>query len=105
MSRFVVRFMKTCSAGKRAERREVCQGSWKLTLRNEGQATELAKRKILRSQALHHCVASRRRIQVSEADFSVLRIPHTSQAAIAPSDRRQAGQDFRPPLCWRYGPR
>ena len=68
MSRFVVRFMKDV-LGENGREAEVCQGSLEIDASNEGQATELAKRKFCEAQALHHWSLRADRIQVSEADF------------------------------------
>ena len=68
MSRFVVRFMKDV-LGENGREAEVCQGSLEIDASNEGQATELAKRKFCETQALRHWSLHADRIQVSEADF------------------------------------
>jgi len=68
MSRFVVRFMKDV-LGENGREAEVCQGSLEIDASNEGQATELAKRKFCEAQALHHWSLHADRIQVSKADF------------------------------------
>jgi hypothetical protein len=67
MSRFVVRFMKDV-LGENGREAEVCQGSLEIDASDEGQATELAKRKFCEAQALHHWSLHADRIQVSEAD-------------------------------------
>jgi hypothetical protein len=68
MSRFVVRFMKNV-LGDNGREAEICQGSLEIDASNEGQATELAKRKFCEVQALHHWSLHADRIQVSKADF------------------------------------
>jgi hypothetical protein len=68
MSRFVVRFMKNV-LGENGREAEICQGSLEIDASNEGQATELAKRKFCEAQALHHWSLHADRIQVSKADF------------------------------------
>ena len=55
--------------GENGREAEVCQGSLEIDASNEGQATELAKRKFCEAQALHHWSLHADRIQVSEADF------------------------------------
>jgi hypothetical protein len=68
MSRFIVRFMKDV-LGENGRQTEVCQCSLEVDASNEGQATELAKRKFCETQALHHWSLHADRIQVSETDF------------------------------------
>jgi hypothetical protein len=68
MSRFVVRFMKDVLGGNGRES-EICQSALEVDASNEGQATELAKRKFCEAQALHHWSLHADRVQVRQADF------------------------------------
>ena len=68
MSRFVVRFMKDV-LGQNGRGDEICQRSLEVDASNEGQATELAKRKFCETEALRHWSLHADRIQVRQADF------------------------------------
>src|SRR5258707_12264190 len=68
MSRFVVRFMKDV-LGENGREAEVFQGSLEIDASNEGQATELAKRKFFEAQALHPWSLHADPIQGCEPDF------------------------------------
>ena len=68
MPRFVVRFMKNV-LGENGREAEVCQGTLEVDASNEGQATELAKRKFCEAQALRHWSLHADRIHVRVADF------------------------------------
>jgi hypothetical protein len=68
MSRFVVRFMKDV-LGQNGRESEICQRSLEVDASNEGQATELAKRKFCETEALRHWSLHADRIQVKQADF------------------------------------
>jgi hypothetical protein len=68
MSRFVVRFMKDVLGGNGREI-EICQKSLEVDASNEGQATELAKKKFCETEALCHWSLHADRIQVSETSF------------------------------------
>ena len=68
MSRFVVRFMKDV-LGENGREAEICQDSLEIDASNEGQATELAKKKFCQTQALRHWSLRADRIQVRQADF------------------------------------
>jgi hypothetical protein len=68
MSRFVVRFMKDV-LGENGREAEICQDSLEIDASNEGQATELAKKKFCQAQALRHWSLRADRIQVRQADF------------------------------------
>ena len=68
MPRYVVRFMKNV-LGENGREAEICQGSLEVDASNEGQATELAKRKFCESQALRHWSLHADRIQVKAAEF------------------------------------
>lgn len=68
MSRFVVSFMKDV-LGENGRESEICQRSLEVDASNEGQATELAKRKFCETEALRHWSLHADRIQVKQADF------------------------------------
>jgi hypothetical protein len=68
MSRFVVRFMKDV-LGENGREIEICQGSLEVDASNEGQATELAKKKFCEAQALCDWSLHADRIQIKAADF------------------------------------
>jgi hypothetical protein len=68
MSRFVVRFMKDVLGGNGRET-EICQSTLEVDAPNEGQATEVAKRKFCETEALRDWSLHADRIQVREADF------------------------------------
>ena len=68
MSRFVVKFMKDV-LGENGREAEVCQGTLEVDASNEGQATELAKRKFCEAQALRDWSLHADRIHVKAADF------------------------------------
>jgi hypothetical protein len=68
MSRFVVRFMKDV-LGENGREAEICQDSLEIDASNEGQATELAKKKFCQAQALRDWSLRADRIQVRQADF------------------------------------
>ena len=63
MSLFVISFMKDVLGGNGRER-EVCQGSLEIDASDEGQATEMAKRKFCELQALRDWSLHADRIQV-----------------------------------------
>jgi hypothetical protein len=68
MSRFVVRFMKDV-LGENGRETEICQSTLEVDARNEGQATEVARRKFCETEALRDWSLHADRIQVREADF------------------------------------
>jgi hypothetical protein len=68
MSRFVVRFMKDV-LGENGRETEICQSTLEVDAPNEGQATEVAKRKFCETEALRDWSLHADRIQVREADF------------------------------------
>jgi hypothetical protein len=68
MSRYVVRFLKDV-LGENGRECEVCQGTMEVDASNEGQATELAKRKFCETQALRDWSLHADRIHVRSADF------------------------------------
>lgn len=68
MSRFVVRFMKDV-LGENGRETEICQGSLEVDALNEGQATELAKKRFCETQALCDWSLHADRIQIRAADF------------------------------------
>ena len=68
MSRFVVRFMKDV-LGQNGRELEICQRSLEIDASNEGQATELAKRKFCEREALCDWSLHADRIQIKQADF------------------------------------
>jgi hypothetical protein len=68
MSRFVVKFMKDV-LGENGREAEICQGTLEVDASNEGQATELAKRKFCEAQALRDWSLHADRIHVKAADF------------------------------------
>ncbi len=69
MSRFVVRFMKDV-LGENGRQCEVCQGTLEIDASDEREATERAKQKFCKDQALCHWSLHADRIQVRAADFS-----------------------------------
>jgi hypothetical protein len=68
MSRYVVRFMKNV-LGENGRETEICQRSLEVDASNEGQATELAKKKFCEAEALREWSLHADRIQVKAADF------------------------------------
>jgi len=68
MSRFVVKFMKDV-LGENGREAETCQGTLEVDASNEGQATELAKRKFCEAQSLRDWSLHADRIHVKAADF------------------------------------
>jgi len=68
MSRFVVRFMKDV-LGENGRETEICQCSLEVDAADEGDATELAKKKFCETEALRHWSLHADRIQVEQADF------------------------------------
>ena len=68
MSRFVVRFMKDV-LGENGRETEICQGSLEVDALNEGQATELAKKRFCETQALCDWSLHADRVHVKAADF------------------------------------
>ena len=68
MSRFVVRVMKDV-LGENGRETEICQSAQEVDASNEGQATELAKKKFCEAQALCDWSLHADRIQVRAADF------------------------------------
>lgn len=68
MSRFVIRFMKDV-LGENGREIEICQRSLEVDASNEGQATELAKKRFCETEALRHWSLHADRIQVRQADF------------------------------------
>jgi hypothetical protein len=68
MSRFVVKFMKDVLSENGREA-EICQSTLEVDASNEGQATELAKRKFCEAQALRDWSLHADRIHVKAADF------------------------------------
>ena len=68
MSRYVVLFMKDVLGGNGREA-EICQGSLEIDAANEGDATELAKRKFCQTQSLRDWSLHADRIHVKAADF------------------------------------
>lgn len=68
MSRFVVRFMKDV-LGENGRETEICQCSLEVDAEDEGDATELAKKKFCETEALRHWSLHADRIQVKQADF------------------------------------
>jgi hypothetical protein len=70
MSRYVVRFMKDV-LGENGREREICQNSLEVDASDEGQATELAKKKFCETEALWLCDWSLHadRIQIRQGDL------------------------------------
>ncbi|MFZ2155184.1 hypothetical protein KMZ93_17575 [Bradyrhizobium sediminis] len=68
MSRFVVRFMKDV-LGENGRQCEICQSTVEVDASNEGQATEVAKKKFCETQSLCDWSLHADRIQVRQADF------------------------------------
>ncbi|GLR84297.1 hypothetical protein [Bradyrhizobium iriomotense] len=68
MSRYVVRFMKDV-LGEYGRQSEVCQGTLEIDASCESEATERAKLKFCKDQALHHWSLHADRIHVKAADF------------------------------------
>lgn len=68
MSRFVVRFMKDV-LGENGRQTEICQSTVEVDASNEGDATELAKKKFCETQSLCDWSLHADRIQVKAADF------------------------------------
>jgi hypothetical protein len=68
MSRFVVRFMKDV-LGENGREAEICQSSLEVDAANEGDATELAKKKFCETKSLCNWSLHANRTHVREADF------------------------------------
>ena len=73
MSRFVVKFMKHV-LGENGREAEICQSTLEVDASNEGQATELAKRKFCESAGAPRLVAACRPDPCQGGRFSVLTI-------------------------------
>ena len=68
MSTYVVRFMKDV-LGECGRQSEVCQGTLEIDAADETEATERAKAKFCKDQALRHWSLHADRIHVRPADF------------------------------------
>ena len=68
MSIYVVRFMKNV-LGEYGRQSEVCQGTLEVDACDESEATERAKQKFCKDQALQHWSLHADRIHVKPADF------------------------------------
>jgi hypothetical protein len=68
MSRFVIRFMKDV-LGENGRQFEICQRTVEVDASNEGQATELAKKKFCETESLCDWSLHADRIQIRQADF------------------------------------
>lgn len=68
MSHFVVRFLKDV-LGENGRQCEVCQGTLEIDAADETEATERAKQKFCKDQALHHWSLHADRIHVRPADY------------------------------------
>jgi len=68
MSKFVVRFMKDV-LGENGRQAEICQRSLEVDASDEGQATELAKKKFCESEALCDWSLHADRIHIRQSDF------------------------------------
>jgi hypothetical protein len=68
MARYVVRFMKDV-LGENGRQCEICQGTLEVDALDESEATERAKQKFCKDQALHHWSLHADRIHVKAADF------------------------------------
>ena len=68
MPHFVVRFLKDV-LGENGREAEICQSSLEIDAANEGDATELAKRKFCETQSLCDWSLHADRIHVKAADF------------------------------------
>jgi hypothetical protein len=68
MSRYVIRFMKDV-LGDNGHESEVCQSALEIDASDEGQATEMAKRRFCELQALRDWSLHADRIQIKAADF------------------------------------
>lgn len=68
MSRYVVRFMKDV-LGECGRQSEVCQGTLEIEASDENEATERAKKKFCKDQALRDWSLHADRIHVRPADF------------------------------------
>jgi hypothetical protein len=68
MSLFVVRFMKDV-LGENGREIEICQRSLEVDASNEGQATELAKKKFCEKEALCEWSLHADRIQIRQSDL------------------------------------
>jgi hypothetical protein len=68
MSRFVIQFMKDV-LGENGHESEICQSSLEIDASNEGQATEMAKRKFCEQQALCEWSLHADRIRIERTDF------------------------------------
>ncbi len=68
MSRYVVKFMKDV-LGDNGHQIEICQGTLEIDALDEGEATERAKQKFCKDQALCHWSLHADRIHIKAADF------------------------------------
>ena len=68
MSTYVVRFMKDV-LGECGRQSEVCQSTLEIDATDENEATERAKAKFCKDQALHHWSLHADRIHVKPADY------------------------------------
>ncbi len=68
MPRYVIHFMKNV-LGENGRQAEVCQGTLELEASSEGQATELAKQRFCKAQALRDWSLHADRIRIEAADF------------------------------------
>lgn len=68
MSRYVVRFMKDV-LGEYGRQSEICQGTLEVEASDENEATERAKQKFCKEQALRDWSLHADRIHVKAADF------------------------------------
>ena len=68
MPHYVVRFMKDV-LGENGREIEACQGVLEIDAANEGQATQLAKRKFCESQSLCEWSLHADRIRIETVDF------------------------------------
>jgi len=68
MSKFVVRFMKDV-LGENGRQAEICQRSLEVDASDEGQATELAKKKFCEREALCDWSLHADRIHIRQSDF------------------------------------
>ncbi len=68
MSTYVVKFMKNV-LGEYGRQSEICQGTLEIDAADEDEATERAKAKFCKDQALHHWSLHADRIHVKPADF------------------------------------
>ena len=96
MSRFVVQFMKDV-LGENGRETEICQSALEVDASNEGQATELAKKKFCEMQALCDWSLHADRIQVRAADFPILKCPLWRQLQRRTVKPARAFREFRKP--------